>query len=272
MEDYDGKRLPHLRLLLRHVHRQLHELPDRGHRHGPAGATAPFPPCTPPGCGWPSTTGMQIMELVEKNIRPRDIMTRSRLPQRRDRGHGAGLLHQHHAAPARHCPRGRRGARSATWSTASAPRPPTSAIWPLPVTPYMEDLDRAGGVWAVMKELTKAGLLDTSLPDRARARPWGKIWQRRRIWTPSLIRPLEKPYSKTGGIAALLKGNLAPDGCVVKQSAVAPEMLRAQGSRPGVQQRGGGHRRHLRREASAPVTWWSSATRVPRAAPVCGRC
>ena len=88
---------------------------------------------------------------------------------------------------------------------------------------YMEDLERAGGVAAVMAELTKAGLLDTSVltcTGKTLAENLEGVVNR----DTNLIRPIENPYTKTGGIA-VLKGNLAPDGCVVKQSAVAPEML-----------------------------------------------
>jgi len=87
----------------------------------------------------------------------------------------------------------------------------------------MEDLDKAGGVSAVMAELVKADLLDTSLitcTGKTIAENLAGVVNR----DPELIRPIENPYSKTGGIA-VLKGNLAPDGCVVKQSAVAPEMM-----------------------------------------------
>lgn len=87
----------------------------------------------------------------------------------------------------------------------------------------MEDLDRAGGVYAVMKELTKKGLLDTSLLTCT-----GKTLEENMAGVenrdPDLIRPAEHPFSEVGGIA-VLRGNLAPDGCVVKQSAVAPEMM-----------------------------------------------
>ena len=88
---------------------------------------------------------------------------------------------------------------------------------------YMEDLERAGGVAAVMAELTKAGLLDTSVltgPGKTLAENLEGVVNR----DTNLIRPIENPYTKTGGIA-VLKGNLAPDGCVVKQSAVAEEMM-----------------------------------------------
>ena len=88
---------------------------------------------------------------------------------------------------------------------------------------YMEDLERAGGVYAVMAELAQAGLLDTAAltcTGRTVAENLEGVVNR----NEEIIRPLDNPYSRTGGIA-VLKGNLAPDGCVVKQSAVAPEMM-----------------------------------------------
>ena len=87
---------------------------------------------------------------------------------------------------------------------------------------FMEDLDRAGGVLAVMKELTKKGLLDTSVmtcTGKTMAENLEGVVNR----DERIIRPVDNPYSTSGGIA-VLKGNLAKDGCVVKQSAVAPEM------------------------------------------------
>ena len=91
----------------------------------------------------------------------------------------------------------------------------------------MEDLDRAGGVSAVMKELTKKGLLDTSVLT-VDAAPLAERLAAAVNRDPSIIRPIDDPYSQNGGIA-VLRGNLAPDGCVVKQSAVAPQMMRHQG-------------------------------------------
>ncbi|MCI9300553.1 MAG: dihydroxy-acid dehydratase, partial [Oscillibacter sp.] len=88
---------------------------------------------------------------------------------------------------------------------------------------YMEDLEGAGGVYAVMKELTKKNLLDTSLitcTGKTIAENLEGVENR----NPELIRPIESPYSQDGGIA-VLKGNLAPEGCVVKRSAVASEMM-----------------------------------------------
>ena len=121
---------------------------------------------------------------------------------------------------------------------------------------YIEDLDRAGGVLAVMKELTKKDLLDTSLMT-CTGKTIAENLEGGGQPGPEIIRPLDPPYSQSGGIA-VLKGNLAPDGCVVKQSAVAPEMMVHQGP-AGVQLRGGGHRRHLcqedppRRRGSHPL-------------------
>ncbi|MBR4869248.1 MAG: dihydroxy-acid dehydratase, partial [Oscillospiraceae bacterium] len=92
---------------------------------------------------------------------------------------------------------------------------------------YMEDLERAGGVYAVMKELTKKGLLDTSCIT-ATGKTVGENLEGVENLNEEVIRPIENPYSATGGIA-VLKGNLAKDGCVVKQSAVAEEMMRHRG-------------------------------------------
>ena len=92
---------------------------------------------------------------------------------------------------------------------------------------FMEDLDRAGGVYAVMKELTKKELLDLSVMTVT-----GKTMQENLAQVENrdtnIIRPLENPYSQSGGIA-VLKGNLAENGCVVKQSAVAAEMMTHEG-------------------------------------------
>jgi dihydroxy-acid dehydratase len=88
---------------------------------------------------------------------------------------------------------------------------------------YMEDLNEAGGVYAVLKELTKLNLLDTSVMTAT-----GKTLEENLKGVinkdPAVIRPVEDPYSATGGIA-VLRGNLAPEGSVVKRSAVLPEML-----------------------------------------------
>ena len=93
--------------------------------------------------------------------------------------------------------------------------------------PYMEDLNEAGGIYAVMNEINKLGLLNTDLitcTGKTIAENIAGVVNK----NPDVIRPVEKPYSPTGGIA-VLRGNLAPDACVVKRSAVAPEMLKHSG-------------------------------------------
>ena len=88
---------------------------------------------------------------------------------------------------------------------------------------YIEDLNEAGGVYAVMNELNKKGLLHTDLIT-VTGKTVGENIKSCINLNHDVIRPVESPYSETGGIA-VLRGNLAPDGCVVKRSAVAPEML-----------------------------------------------
>jgi dihydroxy-acid dehydratase len=92
---------------------------------------------------------------------------------------------------------------------------------------YMEDLNEAGGVYAVMKELADAGLLNTDCMT-VTGKTVGENIKYAVNKNPEVIRPLDQPYSKTGGLA-VLKGNLAPDGSVVKRSAVVPEMMVHQG-------------------------------------------
>jgi dihydroxy-acid dehydratase len=88
---------------------------------------------------------------------------------------------------------------------------------------YMEDLDEAGGVWAVMAELDKRGLLNRDCMT-VTGKTVGENLEGVSNNDPEVIRPAENPFSETGGIA-VLRGNLAPEGSVVKRSAVAPEML-----------------------------------------------
>ncbi len=135
----------------------------------------------------------------------------------------------------------------------------------------MEDLEGAGGVYAVMKELTKKGLLDTSVmtvTGKTMAENLEGVVNR----DPQLIRPIDNPYSKDGGIA-VLKGNLAPEGCVVKRSAVAPEMMTHTGPARVFDSRGGGcHRRYLCRQDRGRGCGGYPLTRGRRAALACGRC
>ena len=170
--------------------------------------------------------GMKIMELVEKNVRPRDIMTEAAFHNAEtvDMALGCSTNTMLHLPAIAHEAGVELNLRMVNGISDKTPN--LCHLAPAGDT-YIEDLDRAGGVWAVMKELTKAGLLDTSLPT-VTGKTVGENLETAENLDTSLIRPLEEPYSKTGGIAALF-GNLAPDGCVVKQSAVAPEMLRHKG-------------------------------------------
>ena len=134
---------------------------------------------------------------------------------------------------------------------------------------HMPDLYAAGGIPAVQAELAKKGLLDLDVPT-VTGKTLGENIKGAHILNEKAIRPIENPYSETGGLQ-ILWGNIAPDGCVVKRSAVAPEMQKHAGpARVST----------ARRRPSPPSTrarssramWWSSATKAPRAARACGRC
>ena len=172
-------------------------------------------------------TGMQIMKLIEKDIRPRDIMTAAAFHNAETVDMALGcstntMLHlpaiAHEAGVALDLH---------MVNEISDKTPNLCHLAPAGDT-FMEDLDHAGGVWAVMKELEKAGLLDTSLltvTGRSVGENLAGVVNR----DTNLIRPIDNPYSRSGGISVLY-GNLAPNGCVVKQGAVAPEMMRHEGS------------------------------------------
>ena len=170
--------------------------------------------------------GMQIMELVEKNIRPRDIMTKAafRNAETVDMALGCSTNTMLHLpAIAHEC-----GIElDLDLSNAiSAKTPNLCHLAPAGET-YMEDLEYAGGVYAVMAELDKKGLLDTgvlTVTGKTMGENLAGVVNR----DPETIRPIDRPFSPDGGIA-VLKGNLAPEGCVVKRSAVAPEMMTHQG-------------------------------------------
>ena len=167
-------------------------------------------------------TGMQIMELVERNIRPRDIMTEAAFHnvETLDMALGCSTNSMLHLpAIAHEC-----GIElSLAFANDISRRTPNLCHLAPAGDTFMEDLDRAGGVYAVMKELTKKGLLDTS-GITATGRTVAENLEGVENLDHDIIRPIENPYSPYGGIA-VLKGNLAPEGCVVKRSAVAPEMM-----------------------------------------------
>ena len=171
-------------------------------------------------------TGMKIMELVEKDIKPRDIMTEAafRNAETVDMALGCSTNTMLHLPAIAHEAGVEMDFDKA--NEISAVTPNLCHLAPAGPT-FMEDLDAAGGVYAVMKELTKANLLDTSLITASGKTVAENIKEADNLDTET-IRPLENPYMKTGGIA-VLKGSLAPDGCVVKQSAVKEEMLKHEG-------------------------------------------
>ena len=166
--------------------------------------------------------GMQVMELVKKDIRPRDIMTAAAIKNAITADMALGcstnsMLHLPAIANECEVPFDLDEVNAISEKTPNlchlAPAGPT----------YMEDLNEAGGVHAVLKELENLNLLDTSVMTCT-----GKTMKENLEGVVNLdeevIRKPENAFGKTGGIA-VLKGNLAPDGCVVKRAAVAPEML-----------------------------------------------
>ena len=170
--------------------------------------------------------GMQVMELWRKNIRPRDIMTAAAFHNAEtvDMALGCSTNTMLHLPAIAH----EAGVElDLDMSNEISARTPNLCHLAPAGDTYMEDLEQAGGVWAVMKELTKKGLLDTSVMTVT-----GKTLEENLEGVvnldENLIRPIDNPYSENGGIA-VLKGNLAVDGCVVKQSAVAPEMMQHEG-------------------------------------------
>ncbi len=170
--------------------------------------------------------GMQVLELVAKDIRPRDIMTAAAIRNALTADMALGCSTNsmlHLPAIANEC-----GVEFNLdmANEISAVTPNLCHLAPAGPT-YMEDLNEAGGVYAVLKELTKLNLLDTSVLT-VTGKTLGENIASAVNRDPSVIRTVENPYSPTGGIA-VLRGNLAPDGSVVKRSAVAPEMLVHQG-------------------------------------------
>ena len=166
--------------------------------------------------------GMQVMELVRRNIRPRDIMTESAIRNAITADMALGCSTNsmlHLPAIANECgvPFSLDEVNRISEKTPNlchlAPAGPT----------YMEDLNEAGGVYAVLREIASLGLLDTSVMT-VTGKTLGENIADAENLDDTVIRKVDNAFSKTGGIA-VLRGNLAPDGCVVKRSAVAPEML-----------------------------------------------
>lgn len=166
--------------------------------------------------------GMKVMELLEKNIRPRDIMTKEAFENALtvDMALGCSTNTMLHLPAIAH----EAGVEiNLDIANEISERTPNLCHLAPAGHHYMEELNEAGGIYAVMNELMEKGLLHTDLitatGKTVRENISGAVNR-----NPEIIRPLDNPYSEKGGIA-VLRGNIAPDSCVVKRSAVVPEML-----------------------------------------------
>ena len=170
--------------------------------------------------------GMQVMEMYKKNIRPRDIMTADAFENALTADMALGCSTNsmlHIPAIANEC-----GIKiNLDMANAISAKTPNLCHLAPAGHAYMEDLNEAGGVYAVLNELTKKNLIHTDTMT-VTGKTLGENIKGCINKNPDIIRPIDHPYSETGGIA-VLKGNLAPDRCVVKRSAVAPEMMQHRG-------------------------------------------
>ena len=166
--------------------------------------------------------GMKVMEMLEKNICPRDIMTEKAFMNALtvDMALGCSTNSMLHLPAIAHEAGVELNVDIANGISAKTPN--LCHLAPAGPT-YMEDLNEAGGVYAVMNELSKKGLLNLDCMT-VTGKTVGENIEGCKNKNPEVIRPVENPYSETGGIA-VLKGNLAPDSGVVKRSAVVPEMM-----------------------------------------------
>ncbi len=170
--------------------------------------------------------GMAVMDMIKRDIRPRDIMTGEAFENALTVDMALGCSTNsmlHLPAIAHEC-----GIEIDLdiANSISEKTPNLCHLAPAGRT-YVEDLDEAGGVYAIMHELNRKGLLNTGCMT-VTGKTVGENIANTPNLDPEVIRPIENPYSETGGIA-VLKGNLAPEGSVVKRSAVLPEMLRHEG-------------------------------------------
>ena len=166
--------------------------------------------------------GMKVMELLEKNIRPRDILTKEAFMNALtvDMALGCSTNTMLHLPAIAHESGVEINLDIANEISAKIPN--LCHLAPAGHH-YMEELNEAGGIYAVMNELAQAGLLNTDLIT-ATGKTVGENIRGCENKNPEIIRPIDDPYMKTGGIA-VLRGNIAPDSCVVKRSAVVPEMM-----------------------------------------------
>lgn len=166
--------------------------------------------------------GIQVMEMLKRNIRPRDIMTKDAFfnALTMDMALGCSTNSMLHLPAIAHEAGVEIDMEIANQISARTPN--LCHLAPAGPT-YMEDLNEAGGIYAVMNEISKKGLLHLDCIT-VTGKTVGENIKDCVNQNPDVIRPIENPYSQTGGIA-ILKGNLAPDTAVVKQSAVVAEMM-----------------------------------------------
>ena len=166
--------------------------------------------------------GMKVMELLEKNIRPRDILTKAAFENALtvDMALGCSTNTMLHLPAIAH-----EAGVEINLDIANQISEKTPNLCHLAPAGhhYMEELNEAGGIYAVMNELAELGLLHTDLIT-ATGKTVGENIKGCTVKDTEIIRPVENAYSQTGGIA-VLRGNIAPDSCVVKRSAVVPEMM-----------------------------------------------
>lgn len=170
--------------------------------------------------------GYAVMDMLQKNIRPRDIMTKEAFfnALTMDMALGCSTNSMLHLPAIAHEAGVELNVDIA--NEISAKTPNLCHLAPAGHT-YIEELNEAGGIYAVMKEISKLGLLHLDCMT-VTGKTVGENIAHAVNLDPSVIRPVENPYSQVGGIA-VLKGNIAPDSCVVKRSAVLPEMLKHSG-------------------------------------------
>lgn len=170
--------------------------------------------------------GYAVMDMLQKNIRPRDIMTKEAFfnALTMDMALGCSTNSMLHLPAIAHEAGVELNVDIA--NEISAKTPNLCHLAPAGHT-YIEELNEAGGIYAVMKEISKLGLLHLDCMT-VTGKTVGENIAHAVNLDPSVIRPAENPYSQVGGIA-VLKGNIAPDSCVVKRSAVLPEMLKHSG-------------------------------------------
>jgi dihydroxy-acid dehydratase len=173
--------------------------------------------------------GMQVMEMLERDIKPRDIVTEKAVHNAvtMDMALGCSTNTTLHL-PALFAEAGL-DLDLSMFNEISAKTPNLCKLSPAGPH-YMEDLEEAGGIPAVMSELVKRDLLNLDVMT-VTGKTLGENLKdmNARVTNPEIVRPIDNPYSEEGGIA-ILYGNIAPEGCCVKQSAVAPEMMRNTGT------------------------------------------